>query len=66
MVEETEKTPVEIMNDLSLQHAQTYMSWEELYLYEIMRYSYYADNNLDELGLEGGTEGYIFYLIIIS
>jgi hypothetical protein len=57
MVEETEKTAIEILNDLQLQNSQSYMSWEELYLYEIMRYSYYTDHNVDELGLEGGTEG---------
>ena len=61
MVEETEKTAIEIINDLQLQYSQTFMSWEELYLYEIMRYSYYTDHNKDELGLEGGTEG--FYII---
>jgi len=57
MVEETEKTSIEILNDLQLQNSQSYMSWEELYTYEIMRYSYYADHNVDELGLEGASEG---------
>jgi uncharacterized protein YgiM (DUF1202 family) len=58
MVEETEKTSIEILNDMQLQNSQSYMSWEELYLYEIMKYSFYADHNKDELGLEGGTDGY--------
>jgi len=57
MVEETEKSAVEILNDIQLQHSQYHMSWEELYLYEIMRYSYYTDQNKDEFGLEGGNEG---------
>lgn len=61
MVEETEKTQLDILNSLQFRESQYFMSWEEMYLYEIMRFSYYTDHNKDELGLEGGTEGYNIY-----
>ncbi len=57
MVEETEKNHIEIINDVQLQHSQLHMSWEEMFMYEVMRYSYYTDHNKDEFGLEGGLEG---------
>jgi hypothetical protein len=57
MVEETEKNHIEITNSITLQNSQAYMTPDEIYLYEIMRYSYFTDHNKDELGLEGGFDG---------
>ena len=57
MVEETEKSNTEILNDIQLQHSRNYMSFEELYVYEISKYSYVKNSNNDDLGLEAGLEG---------
>ena len=58
LVEETEKSHSEIMNDILYREMKNNLTADEMYMNEVKTLTYYFDRNFkDDLGLEYSTEG---------
>lgn len=57
MAEETEKSAIEILNDIDYRHTQWYTSYEDVYMSELSQFGNFTQTHQDDFGIEGNLEG---------
>jgi len=57
MAEETEKSAIEILNDVDYRETQWYTSYEDVYMSELSQFGNFTESHQDDFGIEGNLEG---------